>query len=138
MFLEFVVDNWLLFAAFALVCALLVWNLFGDRFKGIRAIDVAEMVTLINNESAVVIDVRSDAEFNNGHILNSVNVPASELTGRMNSLKSNQEHPHVVVCETGNAAAKPCSQLKENGFSQVYRLAGGLAAWKDQNYPLHK
>lgn len=138
MYLEFVLKNWMLFAAFSGVSALLLWNIFGNRLRGVRALELAEMVGMMNAESAVVIDVRTDSEFNSGRIIQSVNVPVAEIEQRLDSLSKNSERPHIIVCETGHSSVKPCSILKKNGFSQVYYLSGGINAWKEQNYPIQK
>ena len=138
MVLEFVLKNWMLFAAFTGVSTLLLWNIFGNRIRGIRALEMSEVVGMINSDSAVIIDVRADSDFNKGHILKSINVPSAEVEQRLGSLSKNSDRPHVIVCESGHASIKPCSVLKNNGFDQVYYLAGGINAWKEQNYPVHK
>jgi rhodanese-related sulfurtransferase len=93
---------------------------------------------LINREDAVVLDVRSDGEFNQGHIVNAVNIPQKSVQEQLSKLEKYRNRPIITACRTGQIALGVSSTLRKNGFEQVYNLAGGLIAWEGANLPLVK
>ncbi len=93
---------------------------------------------LINREDAVVVDVRTDGEFSQGHIVNAVNIPQKSVEEQLTKLNKYRNKPIIMACRTGQVASGVGSKLRKNGFEQVYNLAGGLAAWESANLPLVK
>jgi rhodanese-related sulfurtransferase len=51
-------------------------------------------------------------------------------------LKKHKEKPVIVVCKLGQHSSEAAKQLQEDGFSEVYRLSGGVTEWKAQSLPL--
>ena len=74
---------------------------------------------------ALVIDVRSPAEFGDGHFNGAVNIPLDELLTRLSELGSDKTRSLVVYCASGARAGKASRQLKQAGFTKVLN-AGGL------------
>ncbi len=118
--------------------AMLLWSLFGNRFRGIKEVDTAAALQLINHKNAVVLDVRETGEYDAGHVLNSKLIPLGKLKERVGELKKHMDQPIVVVCRSGNRSATACVLLGKQGFAQVYNLAGGVQAWQKNNLPLEK
>lgn len=81
--LEFAGNHTLLVAAFMAVLTALIWNLVTDP-GGKNAVDPLTATAMINHDDAVVLDVRSMAEFKDGHIVNAINIP---LNGLGNNVK---------------------------------------------------
>lgn len=77
-----------------------------------------------------VIDVRTPAEFAAGHIEGSVNRPLADLDAWSAAIDTPTRI--CVVCQVGARSAEAAQSLVARGFSQVYALAGGLAAWPGQ------
>jgi Rhodanese-related sulfurtransferase len=77
---QFVGNHPTLFLAFGVVGGVLVWSFFGEQLQGIQSVQPQEATLLINHEDAVVIDVREDLEFAQGHIINSLHIPLSALS----------------------------------------------------------
>jgi rhodanese-related sulfurtransferase len=117
---------------------MLLWSLFGNRFRGIKEVNSAAALQLINHKNAVVLDVRESSEYDAGHVLNSKLVPLGKLKERMGELEKYKNQPIVVVCRSGNRSGTACFLLGKQGFSQVYNLAGGVQAWQKSNLPLEK
>lgn len=76
-------------------------------------------------QGAVVIDVRTEAEFAAGHYQGARNIPLNELQGRMAELGDKQQ-PIVVYCASGMRSASAVKILKAHGFADVTN-AGGLS-----------
>jgi rhodanese-related sulfurtransferase len=118
--------------------AILLWSLFGNRFRGVKEVDTTAALQLINHKSALVLDVREPNEYDAGHILNSKLIPLGKLKERMGELEKYREQSIVVVCRSGNRSGTACYLLGKQGFAQVYNLAGGMLAWEKINLPVEK
>jgi rhodanese-related sulfurtransferase len=97
-----------------------------------------EATALINSKNAVVLDIRDKKDFNAGHLVDSVNIPTTQVANRISELEKHKNDPIIVVCKTGQTASAASKTLKENGFEQVYRLTGGIMEWTNNNLPLVK
>ncbi|MEP5612734.1 MAG: rhodanese-like domain-containing protein [Cyclobacteriaceae bacterium] len=78
-------------------------------------------------KGAVIVDVRSKAEFAGGHLNNSVNIPLDVLKNRLKELDSSK--PVITCCVTGMRSASAKNILKANGFEEV-KNGGGWASLK--------
>ncbi len=83
---------------------------------------------LATGESVVVLDVRTETEFQDRHIPGSTLVPLHELEGRLNELP-NGGTPIALVCRHGQRGAAACRFLAEHGFTPLMNLEGGIEAW---------
>ncbi|VAW92574.1 hypothetical protein MNBD_GAMMA23-2417 [hydrothermal vent metagenome] len=137
-YIEFTNAHPLLVGSFFAILTLLIFNLFGSRFRGYTVASPADATTLINRNDAVVLDVRTDKEFNEGHIINSIHIPQSSIKDRLSEIEKHKHKPIIVSCRTGQRSGQVCGQLKKQGFDHVYNLAGGVAAWQNANFPLTK
>lgn len=136
--MQFVLNNWYLFLALALILAMLIGPTLSRWRYGIKSVNPAEAVMLINRESAIVVDVCEPGEYATGHIPNAVNAPLSALDKQLKPLEKHRKKPVIVACRTGNRSLRAAVMLRKNGFENVYSLAGGLAAWQRDNLPLEK
>lgn len=133
---EFVGNHPYLITAFVGVAALLAWNLLNPIFQGYQPVEVSEAVRLINHEDAVVVDVRENHEFSQGHVLDAMHIPLGSLSNQVKTLEKYRDTPLVMICQSGHRSASACSILKKNGFEKLYNLSGGIAAWRDANLPV--
>ena len=95
---------WLALAA----AALAVWALmsrFRERLLGFREVGPAEAVRLINDEDALVLDVRTAGEFAAGHVPGARHLPLDRLQERLEELAPWRERTVVVFCRSGQRAA---------------------------------
>ena len=82
MIVQFVIHNWYLFVALAVILFLLVMGPLSQHLHGIKNANAAQTVQLLNREDGVVVDVCEPKEFQAGHIPNAVNLPLSALSNR--------------------------------------------------------
>ncbi len=136
--MQFVSNNILPISIAVISGIMLLWSLFGNRFRGIKEVDSVAALQLINHKNAVVLDVREPGEYDAGHVLNAKLLPLGKLKERMGELEKYREQPIVVVCRSGNRSGTACFMLGKQGFSQVYNLAGGVQAWQKSSLPLEK
>lgn len=137
-YLEFASNHAILVGAFTAVLVALIWNLIsnpGGKFN----ISPTEATQKINHDNAVVLDVRSMAEFKkDGHIVNSENIPLNSLQKDLKALEKYKNTPIIAVCKSGSRSGSACSQLRKAGFEQVFNLAGGIMAWESANLPVKR
>lgn len=81
-----------------------------------------------------IIDVRTPAEWNNGHIEGAIHVPLTELLD--NGVDIDKEKPVVVICGSGYRSNIAGSHLANTGHKEVCSLAGGAMAWTRSGFPL--
>jgi rhodanese-related sulfurtransferase len=135
--LEFAGNHTLLVVSFGVVLSALLWNLATDP-GGRNAVDPLGATAMINHEDAVVLDVRSIAEFKAGHIVNAVNIPINGLGSNLKQLEKFRGRPIVAVCRSGSRSGAACSVLRKNGFENVKNLRGGMLAWESANLPVKR
>lgn len=136
--MEFLSNNILLVATVVVSGMMLVWSFIGNRVRGIKEVDCAGALQLINHKNAFVLDVREKSEFDTGHILNAKLIPLGKLQERIGELNKHRERPIVVVCRSGNRSGMATTMLNKQGFAEVYNLAGGVIAWQKASLPLEK
>lgn len=84
----------------------------------------------------VVVDVRTAAEFESGHIPGAVNIPFDEVASRIREVDA--PHGVAMYCMVGPRARKGESALLEAGYEKdVLHIEGGLAAWKAAGLPVN-
>jgi phage shock protein E len=74
---------------------------------------------------AVIIDVRTKGEYQNGHIKNSVNIPLDSLSSNLSKLK--KDKPVITCCASGMRSASAKGILKSNGFTEVHNGGGWMS-----------
>lgn len=134
---EFAGNHPILVSAFCIVLAALVYNLVTDP-GGKNSVDPMGATALINHEDAVIVDVRSIAEFNSGHIVNAVNIPLNGLGNNLKQIEKHRNKPIVAVCRSGSRSASACRLLRKQGFENVKNLRGGMMAWENANLPVKR
>ena len=137
-FMAFLSEHLLLVAAFVVVLALLIMEEARAEKTGGKRLTPQAAVSLINGESAAVVDVRNDDAYAGGHIVKAIRVPVSSLNGEVKKLNKYKDKPVIVVCQKGQQSRVAVKKLTQQGFSKVYVLAGGVAAWKEAGFPLSK
>ncbi len=135
---EFVANHVFLFSLLIAILTLLMWNLFGDILSGVKMISPAEVTRLINHEDAKVVDIRSEGDFNKGHIIDSINIHIDQLGEQLDKLKKFKDAGVVLVCHSGSLSPKEARKLMNEGYPKVYALKGGLLAWQNASLPLTK
>lgn len=136
--LDFTARHWPLFLALAGVLALLVGSELQRWLRGLKKIAPADAVRLINQHNALIIDVRSDGEFKEGHIPHARHLPPASLNERLRGLEKYRGRPVIVYCRSGARAARVGGALRKHGFAEVFNLEGGLGSWQSANLPVQR
>lgn len=137
-FIEFALKNWLLFAALAAILALLIGGEILRKFRGVSTLNPTQALQLMNNQDAMVLDIRDSGDYRAGHIPHARHVPLNNLKDRLGELGKSKDRPIIVYCQSGSRSSTACTLLKKNGFAKVHHLGGGIMAWQNANLPINK
>lgn len=103
-----------------------LFKLFGLLGRwGIKQISPRE---LDQKKGMMILDVRTDKEYEKGHIPGAVHVPLAEIGDKIKKLKKDKEL--VVYCQSGNRSIWAIKRLIGMGYKNLANLKGGYSAWK--------
>lgn len=106
-----------------------------DKIKTIDDLHAKWQEVQAGKSKAVIIDVRTEAEFDAGHIQNSNNIDS----GHAYTLPKKIDDPNAeiwVYCRTQHRASYFTGLLYKYGYKNVYLAEGGIQAWAEKGYPL--
>ena len=135
LFLEFVVEQWILVSALG-AAVVMLW-LHESRKAGPGLVP-QQAINLVNAEGGVFLDLRDSGEYGKGHIVNALNIPASKLDARFAELERYRDEPVILVCKMGQHSGTAGKKLNAEGFSRIYRMKGGMMEWGAMQLPLVK
>lgn len=96
-------------------------------FRNAGRVDGAQAKELVS-AGALLLDVRTAAEFGTGHLPGAKNIPVSELGGRLGEVGTSKTRAVVVYCASGTRSAVARSVLKRAGHEAVFNL-GPMTRW---------
>lgn len=91
---------------------------------------------IASTPGGVVLDVRTPEEFAQGHIANATNISWNDPTfdGKINNIPKTT--PVFVYCLSGSRSMSAANFMRNNGYSNVYELMGGIMKWSAANLPI--
>lgn len=97
------------------------------RLVETRQMDIDDLPAALSGSSLTVVDVRTGAEWAQGHLPGAVHIPLGHLADRVSELPA--DRPIVTQCQLGSRSAIAASVLERAGRPDVINLRGGYAAW---------
>jgi len=135
--MQFVGRHPILSLAWVGLLAAVLFTTFKGLVSKVKVITRGEATRLINQEDAIVVDVRSRDDFRKGHIASAISVPAGDIkAGNLGELDKHKAKPVIVVCGNGISSQEPAALLNKAGFEKVTLLKEGIAGWAGENLPL--
>jgi rhodanese-related sulfurtransferase len=132
---EFIANHPLLFMALLAILAMLVGGELRHRLGKVKQVTPGEATRLLNHEDAIMVDMRTDKDYRDGHIVNAVHAPADNAAGK---LQKYRDQSLIIYCRNGQQSVKLGGELVKQGFGSVYHLKGGILAWQQADLPLSK
>ena len=136
--MQFASQNPMLSAIFAILTVALIYTEIMRLFVGYKVVTPAQLTDLINKQSALLIDVSPQNDFEKGHILGSKHVLMSQFDPENKLLAKTKDMPVAMVCRNGQQSAIAAKRLHKAGFTQVFWLNDGINAWLQADLPLSK
>ena len=90
------------------------------------------------DRALVVLDVRTPAEYAEGHVPGAINIPNGELAARVAELTDAKGRDIVVYCRSGVRAAQALDVLDKAGFKRLFHLQGDYNRWTEEQRPVVK
>jgi len=131
-FFVFVSEQWLLVSTLLLLVYVYMWR---EKAKGGRGVSAHEATRMLNRDEAILVDLRDEAEYKAGHIVDALNIPHAKLADRSSELSRHKSKTLILVDKMGQHVGNAGRTLKEQEF-EVCRLEGGMSEWQSQNLPV--
>ena len=96
-------------------------------------IDTTTVDSLRGRDDVVILDVREDWEYAEGHIPGAVLLPLGSIPDRLSEIP--QDKTVVAVCRSGNRSGQATQFLRQQGFDNVHNMEGGMIAWDEAGLP---
>lgn len=101
----------------------------GDAPPKLADRDPALACKLVREQKALLLDVRSDAEFAEAHLDGATHIPHDQLSARIEEVGDDKDRPIVTYCRSGRRADAAKQILVDAGYTQVTNL-GGMSSWE--------
>jgi thioredoxin len=113
---------------------IIILSISCSNSQNFKSVDVATFKSTLEKTNDVqLIDVRTEDEFNGGHITNAKNISWSSETWSPLVGELDKTKPVLVYCLSGGRSKKAAAKLTELGFKEVLELDGGYLAWSKAN-----
>ena len=99
-------------------------------------VDAATVEQLRQRADVVILDVREDVEYNDGHIPGATLVPLGQIPNRLAEIP--KDKTVIAVCRSGNRSGQATDFLRQQGFDNVHNMTGGMNAWSQAGYQIEK
>ena len=78
------------------------------------------------SQGAILVDVRSNQEYREGHLQGAINIPDFEIVNRIQKEIPKKNQLIIVYCQHGGRSKNSMTMMKKMGYTNVYNLYGGL------------
>lgn len=99
-------------------------------------VTTAEAVDLIARARPLLLDVRTPAEYRDGHLADATLIPLEQLEGRLSEIASHRDRPILIYCRSGNRSTVAAEILAREGFEELYNLRHGIRDWELRGQPV--
>ena len=81
------------------------------------------------SNGAIVVDVRSSQEYDEGHVVDAINIPDYEINKNIEEILTDKNQEIVLYCSMGGRGRKAYRKLSYLGYKNVYNLYCGIDNW---------
>jgi rhodanese-related sulfurtransferase len=99
-------------------------------------VDVATVNALQGRDDVVILDVREQSEYDAGHIPGVTLIPMNTVANRLGEIP--KDKPVIVTCRSGNRSDQVTDFLRQQGYTNVHNMTGGINAWQQAGYSVEK
>ena len=104
-----------------------MYNKFCKSYREIIEINYSEAIEIAkNNPDVIFLDVRSEQEYKENHINNSINIPLYQLEQKAENMLKDKNKIIIAYCHSGKRSKKAVKILKNLRYSNIYNLKGGI------------
>jgi len=106
--------------------------IYGKRFiqrARMKEYSASEVSHMLNDDSVLLLDVRTHEERNRGAIQGSLHIPLGDIYDKMKTLEKYRQKEIICYCHSGSRSMTAVAMLQKNGFNAV-NMKGGIVGWK--------
>ncbi len=118
--------KYILLVAFTIFSCSLINN------ESINQMNSDELIEFIELNDAILVDVRTEDEYNSGYIENSLNIDYFSNEFSVNADKLDKNTPIILYCRSGNRSSMSANKISKLGFNEIYNLEGGILEWIEE------
>lgn len=107
-----------------------------DAERRVREMSIHEFTSIPITERPLLVDVRTEDEWDDGHAEGAVHLCAGAIEERIREIVTDSTTPIVCYCVDGERSALVAEELSELGYTHVASLSGGLKAWLSAKEPI--
>ena len=100
--------------------------------ESINQMNSDELIEFIELNDAVLVDVRTEDEYNSGYIENSLNIDYFSNDFSVNADKLDKSTPIILYCRSGKRSSMSANKISKLGFKEIYNLEGGILEWIEE------
>ena len=100
--------------------------------ESINQMNSDELIEFIELNDAVLVDVRTEDEYNSGYIENSLNIDYFSNDFSLNADKLDKSTPIILYCRSGKRSSMSANKISKLGFKEIYNLEGGILEWIEE------
>jgi rhodanese-related sulfurtransferase len=101
-----------------------------------RSVDVTTTHALLGSPDVFLLDVREPDEYDAGHIPGITLIPMGDVADRLAEIPKDQTV--IVTCRTGNRSGQIADFLRDQGYTDVHNMEGGIVAWEEAGLPIEQ
>ena len=132
--IQFISGHPVLVGIFVLLLLFLIWSLLDGAQYGRYTLIPAQIVRLINDQNALLLDLRGQGEYDKGHLPQAVHAGVDNLD--KNTKVSRDKDRWVILYGERDMVIRCLKLLRAGGFKNLGYLKGGVLAWQDAGLPL--
>jgi sulfur-carrier protein adenylyltransferase/sulfurtransferase len=102
----------------------------------IDEVDAVRARELVESGDPLIVDVREQDEWDEGHVPGAIHIPRGYLESRIEGAAPDRSRQILLYCSAGNRSAFAAKTLQELGYEEPVSLAGGFTDWKRNGFPV--
>lgn len=103
-----------------------------------KDIDILNFKKMQEEDSHVLIDVRTPEEFESGHLKGAANINFYNEKFEEDIDGLDKRKKYLIYCKSGGRSRQAMFLMRDLGFEEVYNLTGGITTWNEHNYHTEK
>lgn len=111
-----------------IVLLIVVLSLSACTGGSVKKISASEAKSMMDTQEVIIVDVRTFAEYQEGHIEGALLIPNESIGSDPIALLDDKDAVILVYCRSGNRSAQAASKLAKLGYKNVYDF-GGVIDW---------
>ena len=132
---ESVRRRWSLVLSFGVALSCLVGCSNQDEAEG-RAVNLETARAVVEAGQARLVDLREPQEHATGVVRGAHLLPTSQLRTRLGEIPRDPAQPVLLICQTQSRSSKVAATLREQGYTNVRYVHGGMGGWASKGWPV--